>query len=88
MLLFSWLLLPKLVLQTERCSSPAPTNSEPIGIFDAVIAPRLCYAAGHKPCHQANLHSINVEFCRVLRPVVGLGADITWDAPWPRVVHV
>ena len=55
--------------------------------FDKVIAPVACFAAGHRKIYKTDLDTMDVNFRRLLRSVVGPPSQTNWLNPWHEILH-
>ena len=57
-------------------------------LFEATVTPIACFAAGHRSIRQRDLHTLDVEFRRLVRSVVGPPSGVCWSSPWHEILHV
>ena len=71
-----WIFLDKIV----------SINSK-LNVFEATVTPIACFAARHRSIRQHDLHILEVEFRRLVRPVVGPPFGVCWSSPWHEILH-
>ena len=55
--------------------------------FDKIITPVACFAAGHRKIYKTDLDTMDVNFRRLLRSVVGPPSQTNWLNPWQEILH-
>ena len=55
--------------------------------FDKVVTPVACFAAGHRKIYKTDLDTMDVNFRRLLRSVVGPPSQTNWLNPWHEILH-
>ena len=68
------------------CDKKVPLRLR-IELFDAVVTPVACFAAGHRKIYQRHLVKFDVEWRRLLRTMFGPPPEMDWNLPWHEIPH-
>ena len=61
--------------------------SKRLKYFNAVVSSVACFGSGHRAIYNSQLATLDVQFRKLCRSIVGPPPEVDWNAAWNEVLH-